>query len=92
MRYSIPAAEIEFDEGGNTIWVHGPQGATILRLKTMGKINVRTACENICSHADIIVPDDIEVCVVDADKQVANYDDAPPTFREFLARARAQIP
>lgn len=59
----VPAAMIEFVDGGNTIWVHGPLGATILRIKTMGKIVVNDACENVCSHADVIVESDIDICL-----------------------------
>lgn len=65
----IPAAQIEFVEGGNTIWIHGPEGATILRIKTMGKIKVHRKCENVCSHADMIVQDDIEICLADDAKE-----------------------
>lgn len=66
----IPAALIEFVEGGNTIWVHSPEGATILRIKTMGKITVNHECENICSHSDIIVKDDISICLVEEDGRI----------------------
>jgi len=59
----IPAAQVEFDPKGNTIWVHSPMGATILRIKTMGKINVQKGCENVCSHADMIVQGDIDICL-----------------------------
>lgn len=61
----IPAALIEFVEGGNTIWVHSPEGATILRIKTRGKITVDRECVNICSHSDMIVNDDISICLVE---------------------------
>ncbi len=64
--------EVEFNEGGNTIWVHSPSGATILRIKTTGRINVRSECENVCSHADMIVNGDIEVCYVPEIKRVKN--------------------
>lgn len=63
----IDAALIEFVEGGQTIWVHGPEGATILRIKTMGKITSRSECENVCSHLDIQVQEDINICLVDKD-------------------------
>ena len=68
----IPAAEVEFNETGNTIWVHSPKGATILRIKTMGKIKFSPigACENIVSHADIITNDDIHMCLADDAKEV----------------------
>lgn len=67
VRYEIAAAQIEFDDGGHTMWVHGLQGATILRIKAAGKISARLGCENVCSHADITVPGDIEVCVAACD-------------------------
>jgi hypothetical protein len=60
---TIEASQIEFVEGGNTIWVHGPQGGTILRIKTMGKIEVHPGCENICAHADMIVQGNIHICI-----------------------------
>lgn len=76
----IPAALIEFNEGGNTIWVHGPMGATILRIKTMGKINVNGECENICSHSDIVVKDDIEMCLSEDAKPISDLDKLKQTF------------
>ena len=63
----IPAAEIEFDPDGKTLWVHSPLGATILRIKTMGKIVVDRCDMNPVSHADIVVKDDIKICVTAAD-------------------------
>lgn len=77
---SIPAALIEFVDGGNTIWVHGPMGATILRLKTKGKIKVNGECENICSHSDMIISDDIEICLSDDAKQVTDLERMKDTF------------
>lgn len=64
-RIQIPVSILEFDEGGNTIWVHGPAGATVLRLKTMKAISVNLDCENICSHVDVICDESIEVCLTD---------------------------
>lgn len=64
-RHQIPVAMMEFDEGGHTIWIHGPQGGTVLRIKATGKILVDRACVNINSHADLIVNGDIEICLVD---------------------------
>jgi len=29
-RVIVPVVAIEFHEGGNTIWIHGPQGSTTL--------------------------------------------------------------
>lgn len=61
----IPAACIEFQESSNTIWIHNGHGCTILRIKTHGMINVKEGCENVCSHADIYVEDDIDICLAD---------------------------
>lgn len=63
----IPATEIEFDPDGKTMWVHSPLGATILRIKTMGKIVVDRCDMNPVSHADIVVKDDIKICVTSTD-------------------------
>lgn len=62
-RHNIEACEIEFYEGGNTIWVHSPLGATVLRIQCTGRIEVRKACENPVAHADMQVQGNIDVCV-----------------------------
>jgi hypothetical protein len=67
MRYTIDAAQVEFVEGGNTIWVHSPTGATILRIQTKGKIRVKQACINSVAHSDMVVADDIEICIPEGD-------------------------
>lgn len=64
----VPVAVLEFVDGGNTIWVHNNQGATVLRIKTMGKISVNRDCQNICSHADIITGSNIEICMAKEDQ------------------------
>lgn len=64
-RHQIPVALLEFDEGGNTLWVHDQEGSTVLRIKTLGHVVVNEKCTNIASHADMIVQDDIEICVVE---------------------------
>jgi len=61
-RIEIPVTLLEFDEGGTTIWVHGPEGATVLRIKAK-KITSKRECQNICAHADIVVNDEICVCL-----------------------------
>lgn len=61
-RVHIPAVEIEFVEGGNTIWVHGPGGGTLLRIKTMGQVRGKS-CEAPMAHGDVLVSDDIHICV-----------------------------
>lgn len=69
MNHIIPAAQIEFYEGGNTIWVHAPNGGTILRIQCTGKIKANPDCENICSHSDMQVQGDIEICLVQKKKR-----------------------
>ena len=62
MRYQLAAGCIEFDEGGTTIWVQSPEGATMLRIKCK-KIKIDRICDNIVAHADITVPGEIEICL-----------------------------
>lgn len=40
MRHQIEVSLLEFDENGNTLWVHGPEGNTILRIKGSRGIEV----------------------------------------------------
>lgn len=61
MRIQLEAVGLEFDEGANTIWVHGAQG-TILRIKCSGRITT-TSCSAPGAHADVIVDGDIAFCV-----------------------------
>lgn len=62
----IPVVLLEFDPNGHTIWVHGPDGATVLRIKSSTRrINVDRKCTNVCSHADLIVEGDIDICLAD---------------------------
>ena len=79
----IPAACVEFNEGGNTIWVHSSIGATILRIKTMGKITVNSECENICSHSDMIVQDNIQICLSDDAKPITDFERLKHTFDQI---------
>lgn len=60
-RIQLAAVGLEFEEGGNTIWVHG-SGGTLLRIKCTGRIMVRS-CSAPSAHADAIVAGDIEFCV-----------------------------
>jgi hypothetical protein len=60
-RIQLDAVGLEFDEGGNTIWIHGSQG-TILRVKCTGRITAK-ACSSPSAHADLVVNGDIEFCV-----------------------------
>ena len=61
MRIQLEAIGLEFEEGGNTIWIHGP-GGTILRIKCSGQIT-STVCSAPTAHADVIVEGDISFCV-----------------------------
>jgi hypothetical protein len=63
MKFQIPVALLEFDEGHHTLWIHSPKGATVLRIKCTGKINVSPGCLNPVAHADIRVEGDIDICV-----------------------------
>lgn len=58
----VPVAAVEFDEGGNTIWVQS-EGGTVLRVKCSGRIRVKESCTNIVPHADMNVMGDIEICL-----------------------------
>jgi len=60
-RILLEAVGLEFDEGGNTIWVHGREG-TILRIKCSGRITT-SRCEAPGPHADMLVKGDIAFCV-----------------------------
>lgn len=63
MDIKIYVGELEFNKGGNTIWVHSPDGFTVLRIKTLGKIKVNKCDTDGYSHCDIIVKEDINFCV-----------------------------
>ena len=62
MGYQLLAGCIEFDEGGTTIWVQSPEGATMLRIKCK-RITIDHICTNTVAHADILVPGGIEICL-----------------------------
>jgi len=66
-RVLIPVAAVEFVVGGNTIWVHSPKGATVLRIQTPSgtTVTVNKSCDNCVSHADIRANGAIEVCLSD---------------------------
>lgn len=67
MRHCIEVACIEFDEGGNTLWVQGKNG-TVLRLKTMRGKFTSKACE-AGSHADAIIEGDVHICLGKEDSE-----------------------
>lgn len=61
-RVKIPAAQIEFVDGGNTIWVHNNMGGTVMRIKCTGKIVTGTSKNSPYSYTDMIVEGDISFC------------------------------
>jgi hypothetical protein len=61
-RNVIPVLAVEFHDDGNTIWVHGLNG-TVLRIKTLGKILTDQCTTNPCSHTDIVVKENIKICL-----------------------------
>ena len=63
MRIVIPVIALEFHEGGDTIWIHGPQGGTTLRIKTRGKITSSLCSTSPISHGDIVAQGDIHICL-----------------------------
>ena len=84
MRHSIEVAEIEFEEGGNTIWIHSPLGATTMRIKTKGKITTETCGTSPVSHCDLIVEEDISFCLSDDAVRTPepNHQNMPETARK----------
>lgn len=62
-RVVVELSGLEFDEGGNTIWVHSATGGTVLRIKCTGKIIIDPKCTNNVPHADMQVHGDIVVCI-----------------------------
>lgn len=62
----IPVLAIEFREGGDTLWIHGPEGATVLRLKTLnGAITSKRCQTSPITHGDAILQGDLEICLGD---------------------------
>ncbi len=60
----IPVSAIEFREGGNTLWIHGPDGGTVLRLKTLdGMITSARCATSPISHGDAIIKGDLKMCL-----------------------------
>lgn len=61
---TIEVSQLEFHQGGDTIWIHGPNGETILRIKTWrGKVTAEQCVSSPFSHADVIVDGDITICI-----------------------------
>lgn len=59
----IPVSMLEYREGGNTLWVHGPDGCTILRLKVTGAITSQRCDTSPVAHADAVLEGDLTMCV-----------------------------
>lgn len=62
-KIEIPVGALEFYIGQSTIWIQSPLGATTLRIKCTGKINVDHCDTSPVSHCDIIVQGDINFCI-----------------------------
>lgn len=63
MKHYIEVACLEFDEHGNTLWVHDEKGNTVLRIKSKERIVVNKKCVNNSPHADMCVSEAIEICI-----------------------------
>ena len=63
-RVILPALGVELVEGGNTIWVQGPDG-TVLRIQCTGSIKIKS-CAVGGPHGDCQVQGDIELCIPEA--------------------------
>lgn len=62
-RIKIPVGLLEFDVNSHTIWVQSADGATTLRIKCSGKINVEQCRDSPFSHCDIYLQGDINFCI-----------------------------
>lgn len=62
-RINIPSSMIEFNVGGNTIWVQSPDGATTMRIKCTGTIKVDQCTNSPVSHVDLMLDGDINFCL-----------------------------
>lgn len=65
----IAVSAIEFREGGNTLWIHGPQGGTVLRLKSLDGVITSKQCQGgtPVSHGDAIIKGNLEICLASND-------------------------
>lgn len=63
MSYLLEVCQVEFHEGQQTVWVHAPDGTTMLRIKCTGKIKVNEECVSPVAHCDMIVEGDINFCM-----------------------------
>lgn len=65
-RVTVPAAQIEFVQGGDTLWIHGPDGSTILRLTGLNAACRFTATRCATSpvpHGDGILAGPLTLCI-----------------------------
>lgn len=69
-RVRIPATEIEIVVGGDTIWVHSPQGTTILRVKTTKEISFMQSDLAVCTTCDVLSNNQIVVSLAKNDAKV----------------------
>jgi len=65
----INVSQIEFHEGGNTIWIHGPEGGTILRIKVTGRITTEVCATSPITHCDLLVEGDATFCLAKKTKK-----------------------
>lgn len=68
MRVKIPVTEIEFEEGGDTIWIQGP-GYTALRMKVLS-VRTKKCVDSPKTHCDVVLPNDIFVFCLGEDATV----------------------
>lgn len=62
-RINIPVALVEYDEGGNTLWIQSPEGGTTIRIKCTGKITSSFCEVSPLSHLDLVINGDINFCL-----------------------------
>jgi len=62
-RIQIQVGLLEFNAGSNTIWIQSDEGATTLRIKCSGRINIERCKDSPVSHCDILVDGDINFCI-----------------------------
>lgn len=70
-RISIPVSAIEFEEGGDTIWVQSALGCTTLRIKTFSPLKIiqRRCGDGTPTHGDAACSGPIVICLgTDADR------------------------
>lgn len=59
----VPVCELEFKVGGDTIWVHSPLGATVLRIKAKEGFLVQMCADNPVTHLDVYFESKLNICV-----------------------------